>query len=95
MILSVSLNVTMLFAFVICLTYTLGDFELVRNTPTALPIVDVYHQTTKNKHATNFLVFGLEFIQIFARFNAIASVSRLIWSLQLTVVFLSQNTLPM
>ena len=80
MILSLCLNAVMLFAFVICMMYTLGDLEQVQTTPTGLPILEVYWQATKNKHGSNFLVVGLAVILLIAQFNAIASVSRLIWS---------------
>ncbi len=79
-IISNTLNVIMLFAFVICLMYTLGDLDRVTNTPTGLPIIEVYYQATKNKHATNLLVVMLAFNLFIAAFNCFASVSRLIWS---------------
>ena len=58
MILSLSLNATMLCAFAICPMYTLDDLELVMNTPTGLAIVEVCNQAIKNEHASNFLVLA-------------------------------------
>lgn len=60
--------------------YTLGDLDRVTKTPTGLPIIEVYYQATKNKHATNLLVVMLEISFFIAQFNVFASVSRLIWS---------------
>ena len=88
MIVSTCLNAVMMFAFVICLMYTLGDLQQVTDTPTELPILEVYYQATKNKHATNLLVIMLELILIITQFNFIASSSRLIWS------FASDKGLP-
>ena len=70
----------MMFAFVICLLYTIGDPDKVTKTPTRLPILEVYYQATNNKHAASFLVVMLAFNLFIAQFNLLASVSRLVWS---------------
>jgi choline transport protein len=69
----------MLFAFVICLLYTLGDLDQVANTPTGLPLIEVYYQATKSKGATVVLVLMPAFMILLALFNAFASCSRLVW----------------
>jgi amino acid transporter len=80
MITAVILNSVLMLAFSVCLMYTLGDLDQVMNTPTALPIVEVYYQATKSKHVTNVLVVMMALILFIALFNLFASVSRLIWS---------------
>jgi len=72
-------NAIMLFAFVLCLLFTMGNAEEVANTPTGVPLIEVFYQATNSKPATNFLVLMPVIIFIFATFNILASVSRLIW----------------
>ena len=69
----------MLFAFVLCLLFTIGNVEQVTNTPTGLPLIEVYYQATNSMPATNFLVLMPALILLFTLFNVFASVSRLIW----------------
>lgn len=69
-----------MFAFIICLLYTIGDIDLVTNTPTGVPLIEVYYQATNSKPATTFLVVMPTIIIFFAVFNIFASSSRLIWT---------------
>jgi len=69
----------MLFAFVICLLFTIGNVEQVTNTPTGLPLIGVYFQATNSMPVTNFLVLMPALIFLFTLFNVFASISRLIW----------------
>ena len=80
MITAVTLNSIMMFAFSVCLLYSIGDIDKVANTPTLLPITEVYYQATKSKHATNVLVVMMILILFIAMFNIFASVSRLTWA---------------
>jgi choline transport protein len=81
-------NSIMLFAFVICLLFTLGDIDLVANTPTGLPLIEVFYQATNSKGATVVLVLMPAFMILLALFNAFASCSRLVWK------FASDGGLP-
>jgi choline transport protein len=78
----------MLFAFIICLLFTIGDINKVTNTPTGLPLIEVFYEATKSKSATNFLVSMPAIVLFFTQFNVFASVSRLIWT------FAKDNGLP-
>jgi len=78
----------MLFAFVICLLFTIGDIDRVQNTPTGLPLIEVFYQATKSKTATTFLIAMPSFILFFSLFNVFASISRLVWT------FAKDNGLP-
>jgi amino acid transporter len=80
MIIAVTLNSIMQFAFMVCLMFTIGDLDQVSNTKTGLPIIEVYYQATKSKHASNLLVFMMALILFISLFNIFASVSRLAWS---------------
>lgn len=69
----------MMFAFVITLLYTIGNVDQVTNTPTMVPLIEVYYQATNSKPAATFLVVMPTIIIFFAVFNVYASSSRLIW----------------
>ncbi|TVY84610.1 Choline transport protein [Lachnellula suecica] len=88
MILAVTLNSIMQFAFMVAVMFCIGDVDQVTNTPTLLPIIEVYYQATKSKPATNFLVAMIAFILFISLFNIFASVSRLTWA------FARDNGLP-
>ena len=79
MIAAVTMNSVLQFAFMVCLMYTLGDIDKVTNTPTALPIIEVYWEATKSRHGTNILVTMMALILFISLFNIFASVSRLTW----------------
>lgn len=88
MILAVILNFVMQFAFMIVLMFCIGDVDQVANSPTGMPIIEVYYQATKSKHATNFFVVIIALIALISLFNIFASVSRLTWA------FSRDNGLP-
>jgi amino acid transporter len=88
MILAVSLNSIMQFAFMVTLMFCIGDVDRVVNTPTLLPIIEIYYQATKSKAATNLLVAMIALILFISLFNIFASVSRLAWA------FSRDNGLP-
>lgn len=88
MIVSTVVNSIMLLAYIICLLFTIGDVDKVANTPTKLPIIEVYYEATKSKGFTNVLVAMPAIVLFFTLFNAFASVSRLIWA------FARDNGLP-
>jgi len=69
-----------MFAFIIVLLFCLGDVDLVTNTPTGLPIIEVLYEATGSKGATVFLVMGIYIIIAASTFNFLASVSRLVWA---------------
>ncbi len=72
----------MLFAFIICLLFTIGNIDKVTaslNT-TGVPLIEVFYEATKSKPATNFLVSMPAIVLFFSIFNVFASVSRLIWT---------------
>jgi amino acid transporter len=102
MITAVTLNSIMQFAFLICLMFCIGDLDAVVNTPTLMPIIEVYWEATHSRHGTNFLVFMMAFILFISLFNIFASVSRLGWAFardnglpfSKTFGYVSRNTSP-
>ncbi|KAK0109940.1 hypothetical protein ONS95_002607 [Cadophora gregata] len=88
MIIAVTSNSIMQFSFMVAVMFCTGDVDQVTNTPTLLPIIEVYYQATKSKPATNLLVFMIALILFISLFNIFASVSRLAWS------FARDNGLP-
>lgn len=88
MVAAVTLNSVMQFAFMVCVMFTIGDVDQVANSPTLLPIIEVYYQATQSKHGTNFLVTMMAIVLFVSLFNIFASVSRLLWA------FARDNGLP-
>ncbi|KAF1846141.1 amino acid transporter [Cucurbitaria berberidis CBS 394.84] len=78
MILSVIINSTMQFLYMITVLFCIGDVTLVSASP--LPIIQVYYQATGSRAATNLFVVMLLFIIFVSFFNVFASVSRLVWA---------------
>jgi amino acid transporter len=76
MVFSVISNATMQFLFLLTVLFTIGDLDRISSSP--LPIIEVYHQATGSRAATNLLMTMLILIAFVAFFNIIASVSRLI-----------------
>lgn len=60
--------------------FCIGDINKVSESPTALPIIEVYWEATKSRHGTNILVTMMAFVLFISLFNIFASVSRLTWS---------------
>lgn len=89
MIIAVTSNSILQFAFMVAVMFSIGDVDRVANTPTLLPIIEVYYQATKSKPATNFLVALMALILFMSLFNIFASVSRLVWA------FARDNGLPL
>jgi amino acid transporter len=80
MIAAVVMNSVMMFAFMITVMFCIGDLDQVANTPTGLPIIEVYYEATKSVQATNLLVIMIVLVIFISLFNIFASVSRLTWS---------------
>lgn len=70
----------MQWAFAICLLFTIGDINTVSNTPTGLPMIEVYHQATNSVAATNVFIVAIAIVISVALFNVLASASRLTWA---------------
>ncbi|KAH6639556.1 amino acid/polyamine transporter I [Boeremia exigua] len=86
MITSVILNALMQFVFMLTVLFAIGDTALVLASP--LPILQVYHQATGSRTATNFFVTMIAVLGFISFFNCFASVSRLLWA------FSRDNGLP-
>lgn len=86
MIISVVVNATMQFLYLITVLFCIGDVDRVA--ASSLPIIEIYYQATGSMAATNLFVFMLLFIIMVSFFNVFASVSRLIWA------FSRDNGLP-
>ena len=80
MVVAVAMNSTLQFAYMVCIMYFIGDINTVTNSPTGLPIIEVYYEATKSKHYTNFLIMLMFIVLFISLFNILASVSRLAWS---------------
>lgn len=78
MIFSVVVNAIMQFLYMITVLFCIGD--VTRVSTSALPIIEVYYQSTGSRAATNLFVLMLLFIIFVSFFNVFASVSRLLWA---------------
>jgi amino acid transporter len=54
--------------------------DQVVNSPTGLPLIEVYYQATGSKAATNLFVVMVTIVLSIGPFNTFASVSRLTWA---------------
>lgn len=70
----------MQWAFIICLLYSVGNVDAVTNTPTGLPIIEVYYQATNSVAVTNVFVVAIAIVIFVSLFNVFASTSRLTWA---------------
>lgn len=69
------------FAFILTLLYSITDPELVLSTTTGYPIIEVFHQATKNRRAATAMTCSFLIIFILALFGFVTSSSRLAWAL--------------
>lgn len=74
------MNSIMQWAYIVTLLFCIGDIVAVTNTPTHLPIIEVYYEATKSTQATNVLVVMMVLTIFISLFNILASVSRLTWA---------------
>jgi choline transport protein len=74
------MNSIMQFVYIIVLLFTLGNADKVVNSPTGLPLIEVYWEATGSKNATNLFVVMVAIIVFIGTFNIYASVSRLTWA---------------
>jgi choline transport protein len=80
MLYTVLANSVTAFGFTICLLYCLGDYNAALETPTGLPIIQVFYGATKSVPATNTLMSFILIVTAVGNFSNVASVSRLAWA---------------
>lgn len=78
MVFSVISNATMMFAYVICLMFCVGDYEKVSQSQ--LPVLEIFYLATKSKSGATIIVLMHLFILLVATFNGVASACRLTWA---------------
>jgi choline transport protein len=79
-IIATASNAIMDLCFAMTLLFHIGNVDQVVNTPTSLPIIEVYYQATGSKAAATIFVFMNFIVLFFALLNTMASVSRLTWA---------------
>jgi amino acid transporter len=75
--LSIAINATLAFSFVIVLLFCIGDITTVLGTNTGYPIIAVLWQATQSKAAASAMMAGIIIIAFSSGFALLASVSRL------------------
>lgn len=78
MIVSVAMNATLWLGMINTVLFRVGDIEKVMESP--MPILEVYYQATKSKAGATVLLVLQTAVLIFAVFNGVASITRLIWA---------------
>jgi choline transport protein len=58
-ILTIVINATLAFGFLIALLFCLGDIDQVLSTPTGYPIIAIFQQATKSNAAATVMEAGL------------------------------------
>ena len=74
---TILINGTLAFGFVIALLFTLGNIKEVLSTNTGYPIMAIFYQATSSKAAATAMMSGLIIIAFSSGFALLASVSRL------------------
>ena len=80
MLYTVLINCVTTFAFTLILLYCLGDYQAALESPTGLPIIQVFYGATKSVSATNTLMAMILVVISVGNFSNMASVSRLAWA---------------
>lgn len=78
MLLAVTLNGVLQFAYAIALAFCIGDEEKVATS--AQPVLEIYYQATKSKIAATIVLLMHQFVSLVGLFNIVASASRLTWA---------------
>jgi amino acid transporter len=76
-ILTIAINATLAFSFVIVLLFCIGDITTVLGTNTGYPIIALLWQATQSKAAASAMMAGIIIIAFSSGFALLASVSRL------------------
>ncbi|KAL5433701.1 hypothetical protein PMIN07_000398 [Paraphaeosphaeria minitans] len=77
---SVILNVSMLFAVIITICFTLGDPEEVLASPTGYAFIQVFYNATNSLAGASVMTFIIIFMLAICAVSEIAACSRQIWS---------------
>ena len=76
-ILTIIINATLAFGFLIALLFCLGNLNVVLNSPTGYPIIAIFYQATGSVAAATVMETGLIIVAFASGFALLASVSRL------------------
>ncbi|PKY00619.1 amino acid transporter [Aspergillus campestris IBT 28561] len=68
------------FAFSISMVYSLVDLDAIINTPTGVPIYEIWYQATRSSTAATVFLAGLLAVSLFALNGCVQTASRLTWS---------------
>lgn len=69
------------FAFAIAMLYSMSDFDAVLNTPTGVPIYEIWNQATRSHAVATFFLLVLFSCGVFAMIGCQQTASRLCWAL--------------
>lgn len=83
MVLTVLINGTLAFGWIIALLFSIGDAEAVEaalNSPTGYPIIQIFYQATGSVSAATAMMSAIIVVAFFATLGILASTSRLTWA---------------
>ena len=80
LLLTIAINGTLAFAFLIAVLYSIGNVNAALNTSTGYPIIEIFYQATGSKSAASAMESAIIVVACCAIFGTLASVSRLTWA---------------
>jgi len=78
---SIVVNGIMGFGFIIAILFNLGDVQAVLTAQTTYPIIEIFHNITRNRAATTAMCCSMVIMSSLATIPLITSSSRMLWSL--------------
>ena len=80
MVIALVISGALTMAFSIAILFGIGDINLVLETPTRYPIIQIFLTATGSKGATTAIICTLISTLIFSTFGTLACASRLAWA---------------
>lgn len=80
LILTILINGTMAFGFLIALLFSVGDIEAALDSNTGYPIIQIFYQATGSTQGATVMMSAIIIISFASGFGILASVSRLTWA---------------
>lgn len=80
MVLTVLINGTLAFGWIIALLFSIGDVQTALNSDTGYPMIEIFRQATGSIPAATAMISAIIIVAFFATLGILASTSRLTWA---------------
>lgn len=80
MVLTVLINGTLAFGWIIALLFSIGDVDAALDSKTGYPIIQIFYQATGSIPAATAMMSAIIVVAFFATLGILASTSRLTWA---------------